>query len=46
MSKSRKVKLLRKTIRREYLRELSRYWELPFSTRIKLAWAITWGKHG
>ena len=36
------ARTIRKTLHREYKREMSKYWVLPFVTRLKLAWAIAW----
>jgi hypothetical protein len=36
----KKAKKLRQTIRKEYRREMRQYYLLPFSTRLKMAYAI------
>ena len=40
---SRQDRKFRQAIRQTYRRQLSEYWNLPLSTRIKLAWAIVKG---
>lgn len=37
---SKQARKFRRALHQQYKHELSRYWKLPFVTRLKLAWSI------